>query len=190
MIQHESVGFAQVSVGLAVIDPQPRLVGRQVPVQVGAGGGVVPVQQERVPHCVASDSAVSLPRQPPVGRHVPIFPLTFPVQTLPAVGTQQTRPTLQAGSTSEMPAQVAPLPQTPVLPVTAPVQKHPGPVQPDGGVATQVLPSQLEPGAHVPCAVAEPSDVPPSLTSKMFDPKVIVRDSPDEEAAREKTVPF
>lgn len=161
LIQHVSVGLAQVSVGLAVIDPQPRFVGRQVPVQVGAGGGVVPVQQESDPHWVGSDSAISLPRQVPTARQVPTLPLAFPWQTLPAVGTQQTRPTLHAVSASAIPVQVAPLPQTPVLPVTAPVQKQPGPVQPTG-VARQELPSQDEPLAHIPCEVAVCRVVPPS----------------------------
>ncbi len=149
--QHICVGSEHVF-GLGVIDPQPRLEGTQLPplgVHV-SGGGVTTVQQESDAHSVGSDSSDSLARQPPVARQVPTLLLTFPRQTLPAVGIQQTRPTVHAESVSEIPVQLPPLLHTPDRLVMSPVQKHPGPVQPDG-VAAQELPFQLEPVAHTPC---------------------------------------
>lgn len=152
-------------------------------------GGVLAVQQESDTHWVGSDSATSLARQVPTARQVPGLPLTSPRQTLPAVEIQQTSPMVHAGSASEIPVHPPPLRHTPGRPVTDPVHRQPGPVQPGGGVAAQELPSQLEPAAQTPCEVADPSDVPPSETSKLLDPKPTVRVVPGEEATSEKTVP-
>lgn len=177
--QQSSPGSTQVSVGLTTMLPHPMRAGIQVPEQVPGSGEFV--QHESVPQCVESDSATSLGRQVPTARQVPVLPLTSPWQTLPSADTQQTSPGPHTTSVSWIPVHAIALIQTPGRPVDDPVQT--------AEEAAQMLPSQLDPLAHTPSEVAEPSKVPSSVISKLLVPNPIGRATPGEEEAFEKTVP-
>lgn len=97
------------------------------------------------------------------------------------------RPALQATSVSWIPVQPAAPPQTPDRPVDDPVQKQPGPVQPDGA-ALQMVPFQVEPVVQIPAETDEKREFPLSEISNVFAPKLIVRTS-DPEPVIANTVP-
>ena len=59
-----------------------------------------------------------------------------------------------------------------------------------GGIATHRAPLQALPVTQIPAEMREKSEFPLSKSSNEFAPKLIVRGTPGEDAAVEKTVPF